>query len=547
MRRQHVRMVVLGALLLLPIAGLALLLAVPALDVLWEQHQSHFWLVLGVAVANVVLGVLTSEAAAQRGDSRLFMVSLALLASAGFLALHALATPGVVVEEPNAGFQIATPIGLILAAVFAAASALQRESEGREPSMRVQRGLRMGLGVLLAAWAVASFAKVDVLNHAPGEEAPPVIRLLAAVAVALYAFAAVRYLDLFRERKRTLTLAVAAAFVLLAEAMVAVVFGRSWHATWWEWHVLMAVAFGSILLAARSEYRRERSVTATFGGLYLERTLERVDRRQSEVLGELVAAMREDAPLAPLLERLRRQGFGSDEVAMLERSARELARMETLFRRYVGPRLADRLSEEPALATLGGREKDVSVLFADLQGFTSFSEGRPAEDVIEMVNAYWEGAVPIVVEREGGLIERFAGTPSWRCSTRSTTSPTIRCAPLGRPGDARPDGGDRRAPSGMATLPHRRQHRPRRHRQRGRWRPAELRRDRGHDERRRPAAVLCAPGTGARQLQHDREACGRGGRPVRRHALAEGQGRRRGGLRARGDACVRRRMGRVGR
>jgi adenylate cyclase len=408
-QRAHARTAVLGGLLLLPIAGLVLLLAVPSLDVLWEQHQSHFWLVLGVAVANVVLGVLTSEAAGQRGDSRLFMVSLALLASAGFLALHALATPGVVVEGPNAGFQIATPIGLILAAVFAAASALQREGEGRGPSMQMQRGLRMGLGVLVAAWAVASFAKIEFLNHAPGEEAPPILRLLAPVAVGLYAFAAVRYLDLYRERRRTLPLTVAVAFVLLAEAMIAVVFGRSWHATWWEWHVLMAIAFGSILLAARTEYRRERSVTATFGGLYLERTLERVDRRHSEVLGELVAAMREDAPLAPVLERLRTQGFGADEVAMLERSARELARMDTLFRRYVGPRLAERLTEEPALAQLGGSEKDVTVLFADLQGFTSFSEGRPADEVIEMVNAYWEGAVPIVVEQEGGLIERFAG------------------------------------------------------------------------------------------------------------------------------------------
>ncbi len=277
------------------------------------------------------------------------------------------------------------------------------------PSMTTLRMLRLGLGFLVLAWALASFAKLEILHHAPGEEAPPILRLLAPVAVALYAYAAARYLVLYRERLRTLPLAVAAAFVLLAEAMVAVVFGRSWHATWWEWHVLMAIAFGSILWAARREYRRERSVTATFGGLYLERTLERVDRRHSEVLAELVAAMREDAPLAPIIERLRRQGFGADEVAMLERSARELSRMDTLFRRYVGPRLADRLREEPALAQLGGSQKDVTVLFADLQGFTSFSEGRPADEVIEMINAYWEGAVPIVVEREGGLIERFAG------------------------------------------------------------------------------------------------------------------------------------------
>jgi class 3 adenylate cyclase len=399
---------ILVGLLTLPLAGLVLLLAVPELDVRWEHHPSHFWLVLSVALVNMVLGLLTSEAASQRRDSRLFLVSLALLSSAGFLGLHALATPGVLLEGPNAGFQIATPIGLVLAAVFAAASAWQREGHDA-PSMRTLRWVRAGLFVLIAAWAIASFGKLEVLHHAPGEEAPPILRLLAPASVGLYAFAATRYLTLYRERRRTLPLAVAVAFVLLAEAMIAVAFGRSWHATWWEWHVLMAVAFGAILFAAKREYRRERSVAGTFGGLYLERTLERVDRRDSEVLGELAVAMRDDEPLAPVLERLRVQGYGADEIAMLERSARELSRVDALLRRYVGPRLADRLEEEPSFAQLGGEEKDVTVLFADLEGFTSFSEGRPAGEVIEMVNAYWEAAVPIVVEQEGGLIERFAG------------------------------------------------------------------------------------------------------------------------------------------
>jgi class 3 adenylate cyclase len=403
------RSATLGALLVVPIAGLLLLLALPGLDVRWEHHPSHFWLVLGVALVNVVLGVLTSEAATQRGDARLFLVSMGLLVSAGFLGLHALATPGVLLEGPNAGFQIATPVGLVLAAGFAAASALQGDGRVDASSRRTQRLIRLGLAALIIGWAAASLGKVEVLAHAPGEEAPPALRVLAPLAIGLYAFAAVRYLDLYRRRRRTLPLAVASAFVLLAEAMVAVAFGRSWHATWWEWHVLMAIAFGSILLAARSEYRRERSIPAAFGGLYLERTLERIDRRQSEALGDLVAAMRRGEPISSVSERLRREGFGADEVSTLERSAAELSRVDTLFRRYVGPRLADRLSEEPALGRLGGREKDVSVLFADLAGFTAFSEGLPASQVIEMVNAYWEAAVPVVVEREGGHIERFAG------------------------------------------------------------------------------------------------------------------------------------------
>src|SRR5262245_31843904 len=96
-----------AALVALPLIGLALLLAVPRLDLHWEHHPSHFWLVFGAAALNVALGLIVSEAARQRDDARLFLVSMALLASAGFLALHALATPAVLLPGPNAGFVLA--------------------------------------------------------------------------------------------------------------------------------------------------------------------------------------------------------------------------------------------------------------------------------------------------------------------------------------------------------------------------------------------------------------------------------------------------------
>jgi class 3 adenylate cyclase len=63
----------------------------------------------------------------------------------------------------------------------------------------------------------------------------------------------------------------------------------------------------------------------------------------------------------------------------------------------------------PVDAPLGGEEREVSVLFADLEGFTSYSETRPPTEVISMLNEYWGTAVPIVLEHHDGVIERFAG------------------------------------------------------------------------------------------------------------------------------------------
>ena len=152
------RTIAVGILLLLPMAGLVLVLSVPEMDVVWEHQPSHFWLVLGVALVNVVLGLLASEAAKQRDDPRLFLVSMSLLVSSGFLALHALATPGVVLHDPNAGFVIATPIGLLLASGFAAASAVNFGERATARLRAWQGRIRLLVALVLILWAAASLS-----------------------------------------------------------------------------------------------------------------------------------------------------------------------------------------------------------------------------------------------------------------------------------------------------------------------------------------------------------------------------------------------------
>jgi len=89
------RLAAAAALLALPLAGLFLLLARPALDVQSENHPSHFWLVLAAGGLHAVLAYGTGVAARRRRDARVFLVSFAFLAAAAFLGLHGLAAPGV--------------------------------------------------------------------------------------------------------------------------------------------------------------------------------------------------------------------------------------------------------------------------------------------------------------------------------------------------------------------------------------------------------------------------------------------------------------------
>ena len=69
---------------------------------------------------------------------------------------------------------------------------------------------------------------------------------------------------------------------------------------------------------------------------------------------------------------------------------------------------AERFSDLYLEATAAGK-REVSVVFADLAGFTAFSDGRDPREVSAMLNAYFEAAIPAVVRHHGGDIDQLIG------------------------------------------------------------------------------------------------------------------------------------------
>jgi len=308
---------------LAPLAGLALLLAVPSLDLHWENQPAHFWLVLLSGIIASALAFLTGEAAARRGDARVLRLSIAFVCTSGFLGLHALATPGVLLAGKNAGFQVASAIGLLLASPIAAWSAADLGERGHAVVGR--RGLLYAaLAAVMALWGAVSLATLPPLGE-PIVDPGPFFLALFGIGAALYALAAAGYLRLYRRRPRSLLVAAVGAFVLLAEAMLAVGLGRNWHATWWEWHLLMLVAFALFARSAWREWQAEGSTAEIWSDLYEAHTL--------------------------------------------------------------------------------GHREDVSVLFADLQGFTSFAERTPDGEVRDMLDEYFAAVTPAIGENGGEVVQ----------------------------------------------------------------------------------------------------------------------------------------------
>jgi adenylate cyclase len=87
---------------------------------------------------------------------------------------------------------------------------------------------------------------------------------------------------------------------------------------------------------------------------------------------------------------------------------REQRRVRRFFERYVTREIAAEVLEDPEAAQMGGRRREVTMLFSDIRGFTTMSEQLPAETVIQLLNEYFAEMVPII-ERYRGTTNSFIG------------------------------------------------------------------------------------------------------------------------------------------
>lgn len=95
-------------------------------------------------------------------------------------------------------------------------------------------------------------------------------------------------------------------------------------------------------------------------------------------------------------------------VANFAKAEHQRRRIRSAFSQYLSPDLVAQLADDPDRLALGGESREMTFLFCDLAGFTSFVEKAEPATLVRLLNEYLDGVCRIVMQHNG-TIDKIVG------------------------------------------------------------------------------------------------------------------------------------------
>ncbi len=132
-------------------------------------------------------------------------------------------------------------------------------------------------------------------------------------------------------------------------------------------------------------------------------TLSEIDNEIKSELGAPLRTVSEETVInISVAPRLDPEGNKQGSVMAIE-DITDVSKVKNTFKRYVSKQVVDELLGDDGKLNLGGEQRDVTILFTDIRGFTSMSEKMKPERVVSTLNEYFSEMIDIVFKHNGTL------------------------------------------------------------------------------------------------------------------------------------------------
>lgn len=179
--------------------------------------------------------------------------------------------------------------------------------------------------------------------------------------------------------------------------------------------VLIALTYRTLVGSGSSAESMQRLMRLDafflFSSLGMLGTLAFLSRRMmTEQLQQVLVALQRvhegDLSVRLPLEVGDNLGILAERFNSMVQGLRERSHLQDAFGRYVSPEIARKAITGPL--TMGGETREITVLFVDIRGFTALSEELTAEELVALMNRYFELVVGCI-RTHGGHVNKFIG------------------------------------------------------------------------------------------------------------------------------------------
>jgi adenylate cyclase len=125
--------------------------------------------------------------------------------------------------------------------------------------------------------------------------------------------------------------------------------------------------------------------------------------------GTILSSVATDRLVDPLTPSLAGLGvFALASITSFAATRRREALVRRRFEQHLAPAVVRRIVDQPTLLKLTGERREVTSLFTDVEGFTALTHRADAEELVTVLDHYFEGISKLVVEH-GGMVDKIVG------------------------------------------------------------------------------------------------------------------------------------------